>query len=52
MPAYGRLLKQRVLTQRISRKGSCLDNAAMQNFFGTLKSELFHFERLHNLDEL
>ena len=26
----------------MSRKGNCLGNAAMESFFATLKSELFH----------
>lgn len=41
MPAYRRLLAGRKLTQSMSRKGNCLDNAAMESFFGTLKSECF-----------
>lgn len=52
MPAYCRLLKQRALTQSMSRKGNCLDNAAMESFFGTLKSEFFHLNQFRNLDEL
>ena len=26
----------------MSRKGNCLDNAVMENFFGHLKEEMFH----------
>lgn len=52
MPAYRRLLEQRALTQSMSRKGNCLDNAAMESFFGTLKSEFFYLSRFGNLDEL
>ncbi len=29
------------MTQSMSRKGNCPDNAVMENFFGTLKSECF-----------
>ena len=29
-------------TQSMSRKGNCLDNAVIENFFGHLKEELFH----------
>lgn len=36
----------------MSRKGNCLDNATMESFFGTLKSELFHLNKFRNLDEL
>ncbi|HFC3927868.1 TPA: transposase, partial [Neisseria gonorrhoeae] len=35
-------LKGNGLVQSLSRKGNCLDNAAMESFFGTLKSECFH----------
>ncbi|MFC6478494.1 IS3 family transposase, partial [Pseudomonas asuensis] len=40
MPAFGRLLERRGLTQSMSRRGNCLDNAAMESFFAVLKSEL------------
>lgn len=36
----------------MSRKGNCLDNATMESFFGTLKSEFFYVNRFRNLDEL
>ena len=29
----------------MSRKGNCLDNAPMESFFGTLKTELVHRTR-------
>lgn len=29
----------------MSRKGNCLDNAAMESFFGMLKSELFNLRK-------
>ena len=38
----------------MSRKGNCLDNSVMENFFGILKSEMF-YERewvFKTLDEL
>ncbi|SHN40698.1 putative transposase [Duganella sacchari] len=52
MPAYRRQLQQRELTQSMSRKGNCHDNAAMESFFGTLKSEMFYLESFTNLDQL
>lgn len=52
MPAYRRLLERRKLTQSMSRKGNCLDNAAMESFFGTLKSECFRLERFTCVDQL
>lgn len=42
---YQRLLTERGLTQSMSRRGNCLDNAAMESFFGTLKSELFYLNK-------
>ena len=42
MPAYQSQLQTRNIVQSMSRKGNCLDNAAMESFFAVLKSELFH----------
>jgi putative transposase len=52
MSAYRRLLAKKSLTQSMSRKGNCLDNAAMESFFGTLKSEFFYLNKFANIDEL
>ncbi|MGF1779363.1 transposase, partial [Vibrio nomapromontoriensis] len=30
------------LTQSMSRKGNCLDNAVAENFFALLKTEMYH----------
>lgn len=38
--AYGQLLREERITQSMSRKGNCLDNACIECFFGHLKSEL------------
>lgn len=43
--AYQDLLKEYGLTARMSRKGRCYDNAYMESFFGTLKTELVYGER-------
>jgi putative transposase len=51
-PDYGERLKAAGLAQSMSRKGNCLDNAAMESFFGTLKSEYFHRERFSTVAEL
>lgn len=50
--AYRKQLSDRGLTQSMSRKGNCLDNAAMESFFGTLKSEFFYLNKFANIDEL
>ena len=39
MTYYQQALKERGLSQSMSRKGNCLDNAVMENFFGILKTE-------------
>lgn len=31
----------------MSRKGNCLDNASMENFFRHLKSELLYLEKFY-----
>ena len=36
-----------MLKQSMSRKANCLDNAAMESFFGTLKCELFSVSYTH-----
>ena len=40
--AYQNSLKKHGITQSMSRKGNCLDNAMMENFFGLMKSELLY----------
>jgi transposase InsO family protein len=52
MPAYRRQLAERGLTQSMSRKGNCLDNAAMESFFGTLKSEFFYLNCFDSIEQL
>ena len=38
--------------QSMSRKGNCLDNAVMENFFGHLKAEMFHHDQFDSIEEL
>jgi putative transposase len=52
MPRYRCQLAERQITQSMSRKGNCLDNAAMESFFGTLKSEFFHLTRFDSIEQL
>ncbi|WP_343737683.1 IS3 family transposase, partial [Achromobacter sp.] len=51
-PNYRRMLADRSITQSMSRKGNCLDNAAMESFFGTLKAEFFHLNRFESVEQL
>src|SRR4051812_10897314 len=39
---YREILARHGITQSMSRKGDCLDNAPMESFFGSLKNELVH----------
>ena len=40
--AYQTLLKQHSITVSMSRRSECYDNAVVESFFGTLKTELVH----------
>ena len=48
---YQYLLKKKGIVQSMSRKGNCLDNAVMENFFGLLKSELLYLRDFSSIDE-
>lgn len=50
--AYQYQLREKGLVQSMSRKGNCLDNAVAENFFGLLKSEMYHNETFNTADEL
>jgi putative transposase len=52
MPVYSRRLKEHRVRQSMSRKGNCLDNATMESFFGTLKSEFFYLNKFLSIDDL
>ena len=52
MPAYKRVLQQKSIKQSMSRKGNCLDNAAMESFFGVLKTEFFYLNKFDSVDAL
>lgn len=49
---YQKHLKEKGLKQSMSRKGNCLDNAVAENFFGILKSEMYHNETFKDANEL
>jgi transposase InsO family protein len=42
---YGKILEQFKMMASMSRKGNCYDNAPMESFWGTLKSERTHHKR-------
>lgn len=47
---YQYLLNKQSIQQSMSRKGNCLDNAVMENFFGLLKSELLYLQEFENIE--
>jgi transposase InsO family protein len=42
MGLYQQALQEQGITQSMSRKGNCLDNAVMENWFGIMKTEFFY----------
>jgi transposase InsO family protein len=48
---YQRMLKEKGIRQSMSRKGNCLDNAVMENFFGHLKSELLYLQAFDSMEQ-
>ena len=48
--AYQRSLKNHHIIQSMSRKGNCLDNSVMENFFGIMKSELLYAKKYTSMD--
>ncbi|WP_156153493.1 IS3 family transposase [Domibacillus robiginosus] len=50
MKQYQQVLKEHGIIQSMSRKGNCLDNAAMESFFGLLKSELLYFKEFESME--
>ena len=47
---YQQRLKRNCIIQSMSRKGNCLDNAVMENFFGIMKSELLYLQQFSDME--
>lgn len=47
---YQRMLRKKAVRQSMSRKGNCLDNAVMENFFGHLKTELLYLQEFESIE--
>lgn len=47
---YQRMLQKKGIRQSMSRKGNCLDNAVIENFFGLLKSELLYLQEFQSME--
>ncbi|MDB5959841.1 MAG: transposase, partial [Massilia sp.] len=52
MKEYRETLAKHGVVQSMSRKANCYDNAVMENFFGILKSEMFHGKTFSSIDKL
>lgn len=48
---YQKMLINKGVIQSMSRKGNCLDNAVMENFFGLLKSELLYLQKFSSIED-
>ena len=48
---YQKELEDRHVVQSMSRKGNCLDNAMMENFFGLMKNELLYLQEWDSVDQ-
>ena len=48
---YQNRLKNKGIRQSMSRKGNCLDNSVMENFFGLLKSEQLYLREFSSIEE-
>jgi transposase InsO family protein len=50
MGIYQQALKDYGVSQSMSRRGNCLDNAVMENWFGILKTEFFYRRHFDGVD--
>ena len=44
------MLCEKDIRQSMSRKGNCLDNAVIENFFGLLKSKLLYLQEFQSME--
>ncbi len=49
--SYQEALAEHGIKQSMSRKGNCLDNSIMENFFGLMKSELLYAKDYKSMEE-
>jgi putative transposase len=52
MAQYQEILAANEIKQSMSRKGNCLDNAVIENFFGLLKTECWYHEEYEDTEHL
>ncbi len=48
---FQKMLRDNGIIQSMSRKGNCLDNAMMENFFGLMKNELLYVNDFDSVDD-
>ena len=51
MYKYRQRLKEKGIIQSMSRKGNCLDNAVIENFFGLLKKEFYYGRTFESIEQ-
>ncbi|MFM1539625.1 transposase, partial [Helcococcus bovis] len=49
---YTSRLETKGITQSMSKKGNCLDNSPMENFFGILKQEIYYGRKFYSYEHL
>ena len=52
MNVYTKKLNKHKIFQSMSRKGTCLDNSPMENFFGIMKQEMYYGKIYKTFNEL
>ena len=52
MKSYQKWLKNKGILQSFSRKGNCMDNSLMENFFGIMKNEMYYGYEYKSLEDL
>ncbi|XMB87463.1 IS3 family transposase [Mycoplasmatota bacterium WC44] len=48
---YTDILEENEITQSMSRKGNCIDNSPIENFFSVLKNEFYYQEEFETVDD-
>ena len=52
MKQYTNTLENNKIFQSMPRKGTCLDNSPMENFFGIMKQEMYYGKIYRSFEEL
>lgn len=52
MKAYAKTLEAHQIYQSMSRKGNCIDNSPIENFFGIMKQEMYYGKVYKSFDQL